>query len=336
MPKSEKQKIKLLRLYEYLVRESSEETPKSMGEIIRYLQNDGIACERKSIYSDIAVINEYYKGKDGKGIIRGGGPYYVLDADRKLGYDKMRFLLDAVQSAAFLTDNQTKELIHAIKQLAGSRQQENWDKNVIVLNQTKHKNSQVFRSIGLIDEAVARGKKIVFKYLNLGLHGKPVYQKNGEYYTDSPICLIFNNGFYYTICFSERHQETVLYRIDRMTDVFVSEENSNVAKQKSEFFRYDKKNLLTAFNMWSNKKSAQVTLLVDNKLIGDIFDKFGMSCQLKPYDEQHFTVKVGVPLNEQFYGWVMSFGTLMKILSPENVQNELKKILDDTLEQYKT
>lgn len=337
MPKSENQKIKLLRLYEYLLRESDEKNPKSMHQIISYLQRDGITCERKSIYTDVEIINKYYKGKDGGGIIRGreAGKYYVSAVDRQIGYDKIRFLLDAVQSAAFLTKEQTDELSYAIKNLAGSRQQDNWDENVIILNKTKHTNEQVFRSVGAIDEAISDEKKILFKYFDLDLSGKPVPRKNGDYYTESPISLIFNNGFYYMIAFNEKYNGTVTYRVDRMKDVIISEEDSNVSKQKKYFSDGENKHSLTAFSMWHSERTAQVTLLVENYLTGDIFDKFGMDCRLKPCDDDHFTLNVKVPLNGQFYGWVMSFGTQMQILSPENARHEIAERLEKTLIKYK-
>lgn len=334
MPRHKNQKMKLMVLYDFLLRESSEKYPKSMSEILRYLQKEGIACERKSIYSDIDAINEFYKGKDGEGIIRGSGPYYVATEDRKIGYDKIRFLLDVVQSAAFLTEKHTNELSYAIKQLAGSRQQNNWDQNVVILNRAKHKNEQVFRSVEVIDEAISLGKKIDFKYSDLGIDGRFVYRRSGDYYTASPISLIFNNGFYYMIGYNENHNGMATYRLDRMRDVFLNDEDSNVSKQKEEFLRCEKKNLLTSFNMWNSDKTATVTLLVDNKLIGDIYDKFGMECELKSHGENQFIVKVGVPLNDQFYGWVTSFGTQMEILAPSSVRVALMKRLKATLDKY--
>ena len=56
--RSEKQKQKLLRLIEILMRESDESHGLSMPEIIARLAEYGITAERKSIYDDIITLGE--------------------------------------------------------------------------------------------------------------------------------------------------------------------------------------------------------------------------------------------------------------------------------------
>ena len=58
MPKREKQKQKLFRLLEILMRESDEEHGLSMNEIISRLDEYGISAERKSIYDDFLTLGE--------------------------------------------------------------------------------------------------------------------------------------------------------------------------------------------------------------------------------------------------------------------------------------
>ena len=58
MAKSEKQKQKLFRLLEILMRETDEEHGLSMPEIISRLGEYGISAERKSLYDDFLVLEE--------------------------------------------------------------------------------------------------------------------------------------------------------------------------------------------------------------------------------------------------------------------------------------
>ena len=71
MPKSANSKMKMLLLLQYLERKTDEEHPASMTELLGFLEQNGVAAERKSIYSDIRSLQELgydimmRKGKEG-------------------------------------------------------------------------------------------------------------------------------------------------------------------------------------------------------------------------------------------------------------------------------
>ena len=57
MPKSADQKLKLVYLIDFCNKNTDENHPAAMGEIIDFLEANGIHAERKSIYSDIEALN---------------------------------------------------------------------------------------------------------------------------------------------------------------------------------------------------------------------------------------------------------------------------------------
>ena len=59
MPRSENQKLKLLYIKEYLERRTDEDHPVSADVLAEYLQNQGISCERKSVYRDLEALREF-------------------------------------------------------------------------------------------------------------------------------------------------------------------------------------------------------------------------------------------------------------------------------------
>ncbi len=59
MAKLEKQKQKILFLMQLLLERTDEEHPVTMAEIIDYLALHGITAERKSIYRDLEVLEEF-------------------------------------------------------------------------------------------------------------------------------------------------------------------------------------------------------------------------------------------------------------------------------------
>ena len=58
MAKSANQKLKLLRLYDILMRQSDEEHPIPVPELIQELERYDIKAERKSIYDDLDALAE--------------------------------------------------------------------------------------------------------------------------------------------------------------------------------------------------------------------------------------------------------------------------------------
>lgn len=59
MPRNAEQKIKLLVLYDILLRETDEEHALSTDEIVEKLRERGIDIARKVLPSDIALLNKY-------------------------------------------------------------------------------------------------------------------------------------------------------------------------------------------------------------------------------------------------------------------------------------
>ena len=60
MPKSDNQKLKIFYILSYLEENSHEKRPIRAAELIAMLDRDyNISCDRKTVYSDIAALQEY-------------------------------------------------------------------------------------------------------------------------------------------------------------------------------------------------------------------------------------------------------------------------------------
>ena len=56
MPRSSFQKLKIIYIMEYLLKNSDEEHAVTTSQIIAYLKSHDITAERKTIYSDIEAL----------------------------------------------------------------------------------------------------------------------------------------------------------------------------------------------------------------------------------------------------------------------------------------
>ena len=87
----------------------------TMTEIIDALKAYGVSAERKSLYSDIEALRQY--GMDIIGL-QEGGTYYYHVGSRQFELAELKLLVDAVQSAKFITAKKSEELIKKIEGFA--------------------------------------------------------------------------------------------------------------------------------------------------------------------------------------------------------------------------
>ena len=108
MARSANQKSKLLYVRDFLLRNSDQEHPVTVNQIIGFLSQQDIRAERKSIYDDIETLRRF-----GLDIIQTKGDgrcgYYV--GDREFQLPELKLLVDSVQASKFITHKKTVSLI---------------------------------------------------------------------------------------------------------------------------------------------------------------------------------------------------------------------------------
>lgn len=313
-----KTKIKLVKLLEILRRFSDEENPLTTTDLINKLKEGGIACDRRTIYADIKTLNEH--GFEVISIKSKGKPtgYYI--EDRSFDLPELRILMDAVLSASFITQKKTTVLLDKIADLAGSNRGELLINNVIEFNTTKHTNEVIFYNINEIEEAIIKGKKIGFRYFDYDENLERVFRRGGKKYYVNPISMVYTQDNYYLVCYDDFHPNINHYRIDRMTDVFMTRHDINRIKEFEDFNL--KKHHRQVFSMFAGYEE-KVTFLIDNGLIDAVCDKFGEKIKLKKVGDKLEFVET-VQISPQFFAWVCAFGDKMKVTAPNDVVEKVK------------
>ena len=74
MPRSSFQKLKIIYIMEYLLKNSDEDHTVTTNQIIAYLKSHDITAERKTIYSDIDALRDFGLADPGR-----RGSLYSLD-----------------------------------------------------------------------------------------------------------------------------------------------------------------------------------------------------------------------------------------------------------------
>lgn len=328
------QKIKLLKLYELLRKETDETHPISRVELCRRLNEMGISSNVRTLSLDIEVMQE--NGFEIMSYLKDKEKFYYVP-EHELTVPEIKILIDAVQAASFITEKKTVELIEKVAALGGSHQAELLKENMVCFNTRKHTNEAILYTVDGIEDAIIRRKKIEFNYFHLNEKAERVFVTTGtgekkRYYVE-PVALIFNEDNYYLMAYSSRHPErTASYRVDRMDHLEVVEESilSDEAMAKidgvAEFTEQ-------AFKMFSGEL-VDVVLQFDKALIDPVYDRFGENTPMMPVNENTCAATVHVQIAPTFFGWLAQFGDKMMIISPNSVIEEYKNHISLVVGRY--
>ena len=323
MAKSEGQKLKILHILRMLEECTDEAHPMTTAEIISRLEAEGIACERKTIYSDIASLIDF-----GYDIIqvsnRRGGGYYLASRDFELA--ELKLLVDVVQSSRFITPKKSRELIKKLEKMAGRHDAGKLQRQVYVAGRIKTENESIYYNIDHIHRAIQEDRQISFTYLEWNLKKQLV--PRGERRTVSPWALIWRDENYYLAAYDAKDGILKHYRVDKMGSVEVSE------KRREGLAQFEKQDLAAytnrTFGMYSGEEET-LTLRFPNRLVGVVLDRFGKEADMRPMDEETFRIRARVAVSGQFFGWLAGIGPEAAIESPEQIRDQYRKWLADIL-----
>jgi predicted DNA-binding transcriptional regulator YafY len=289
------------------------------------LQNrHDIRCERKTIYSDIAALQEY--GMDIQSIPGKNGGYYI--ASRNFELPELKLLIDAVQSSRYLTEKKSRELIEKLCTQCNEHDSKLLRRNVLVSGRVKTMNETIYYNVDAIQEAISQNRQITFRYFDWDFGGKRKYRD--KTYKASPYGLCQDNENCYLLAWSERYGVTH-YRVDRMDKITVTDEKRIPCPELTG--KALNEHAERHFQMFSGEQT-NVKLRFHRSLLNVVIDRFGKDTMLIPDGEDHFVFTVQVAVSPMFLSWVIGFGSKAKVLFPQSVAEECKQLCLETLSQY--
>lgn len=326
MAKSEKQKEKIFRILEMLMRESDDAHGLSVNEIIERLDELGIKAERKSIYTDFLVLESL-----GFPVIKLSvrPPKYTLE-NRIFELPELKMLVDAVESSKFITAGKSREIISKLEIFAGIHNSHKLSRQVYVEDRVKTQNNASLYSIDAIHTAINEKKKLSFKYFYYDSNKNKVLRNGGAPYVVSPISLLWNDENYYLVALDEAADTVKNFRVDKMLATKVLSEKAKVDERTEKFNPADYSRKI--FGMFGGKEEL-VTIECKETLAGVMLDRFGSELVFTKTDFGFkFTTRLIISPN--FFAWVLGFGSDLRIAAPDNVRRELLVLLREIAENY--
>ena len=325
MPKSDNQKLKIFYILDYLEAHSNEKNPVRASDLIAMLDRQhNIRCDRKTVYSDIAALQQY--GVDIVSLPGKNGGYYI--ASRNFELPELKLLIDAVQSSRYLTEKKSRELIEKLCSQCNEQDAKLMRRTVLVSGRVKSMNETIYYNVDAIQEAIAQNRQITFRYFDWDFGGKRKYRE--KEYLASPYGLCQDNENCYLLAFSGRHGITS-YRVDRMSDIQLTEEKRIPCPELTGKALHDHANRL--FQMYSGD-ALDVKMRFHRSLLNVVIDRFGKDTMLIPDGEDWFVFTVKVAISPMFLSWVLGFGAKAKILYPQSVIDACKDLCREAMSQY--
>lgn len=333
MAKSSRQKQKLLQILRMLMEQTDENHGLTVAQIIEQLESMGISAERKSVYDDLEVLEQFGEamGYELCRIKTNTVNYYI--GSRQFQLAELKLLVDSIQSSKFITAKKSHELISKVESLASVYEGRQLQRQVYVTNRVKNPNETIYYAVDCIHEAISSDKKISFSYLEwaFGQGKDKIYKRpkrEGKRYCVSPFSLSWDDENYYLVAFDSEAQAIRHYRVDKMEKVELSEEDRD-GKDVFENFDmalYSK----SVFGMFGGELT-DVRLRFTKDMIGVVADRFGKDVFVREDGEEHFIIDIKVALSPQFFGWVFGLSSKVQIVSPkeavEGFTAELQKVL---------
>ena len=321
--------IRLLLLKEYFEANAGKNRLVTRKQLETFLENHDFQVEKKTLYSDINALKDYFGMK-------------IEYDQRKKGYrllnppfepHELRMLVDGIQSAKFITKEKAREITGKIKRLAGKDTVATLNRQTYVADRVRSMNENVVSEADRLHQAIAEDSQISFRYF----HYSPDkanprnYSYDGNRVTVSPYALLWNNGNYYLYAYDGKKFR--YYRVDRMERIsqplIQKREGKDLFKEKDITHQKAK-----VFDMFGGKEY-EVQIRFRNELADAVIDQFGKDIFMMPVDEEHFTITAPIEVSPTFFAWISTFGRRVKILEPAPVVEKMRDFIQASADMYK-
>ena len=301
------------RMLKYLYENTDENHPVSTPELVKIFQAEDAHASRKTIKDDIDVL--IGEGFDIVTVRSTQNSFFL--ANRKFEIPEIKLLIDAVSSSRFINPEKSTVLIEKLTGMVSKAQAEKIRRHLYTADRVKADNRQIYYIVDAVTDAINDGKKICFQYFEYDGDKKKLLRRNGVRYYVSPYALVWDDNHYYMLGFSDDRQRIVNYRVDRMCNTGMTEEDAVPMPAGFDMEEY----VQHQFRMFAGDE-VEVVLECRNEIMKYIVDQFGEDVETWPASETTFFAKVSVADSPTFYGWVFPFEGKVKIAEPQEIRDK--------------
>ena len=321
----EPKKLALLRILQILQTESDPEHPLKQEDIAEHLRKDyGIEIERKAIGRNLALLRE---------------AGYEIESDRSGSYlqtreftdSELQILIDSVLSGKYISEKYSRDLIDKLCALSSRYFRSHIQYIHTVGEWGKTDNKALFYHIELVEEAIQNGKMVEYNYNKYGADKK---LHKSSFQRISPYQLLLHNQRYYLMGYSNYWGEMVYHRMDRITDMHISDRLAIPIREVegySEGIPYG--DFSTAMPYLFSDRPQIVEFIAEDHITDQIVDWFGKEIRIQPAGEGKIKVTLRVsPKAMEF--WAMQYAKYVTVTAPQTLADQIRNNLLEAAGRY--
>lgn len=324
--------IRLMLLRDYLQANAGKSRVVTRKQMETYLTEKGYPVEKKTLYADLAILEsefglqlEYNPHKKG---------YRLLNPSFES--HELRLLVDCVQAATFITQEEAAAITAKIKRLTDEENRALLNRPAVVMDRIQRIEDSVVRKADLIHQAIAENRKICFRYFRY----IPERTKHTEFLQADDVCdlfivsprrLVWQRGTYYLERYRNDKYYHLQFEVGRMTDIEVLPDPRNCKEISLTETQQSDINKVLA---WLKGPEETITVRFRNEVIQDVLEAFGSDTVIIPVDKHHFQITIKEHCTIDYYQWFSQWGGYAKFLSPPSVVQGFNNYLDELKALY--
>ena len=330
-------------ILEILRRYTDSEHTLNQNDIVELLERDfDISADRKSIKRNITSLLEMgypieytetlrmYPNKDGQ-----MEESYILSGfylEREFTDPELRLLIDSLLFSKHIPYSQCKKLVEKLEGLS-NRYFKSRVRFISTLPENGPKNSELFYTIEVLDEAIAAGKQVAFTYNTYGTD-KKLHPRGEAEYVVSPYQMAATNGRYYLIGKLDRYEDRSNFRLDRITDIHMLDTAAQPVQQvRGHAYGLNlPKHMAEHIYMFSGQ-GVLVTFRMNKAILNDVIDWFGSDIAFLDETKDEVTARVTVNPSAMRY-WAQQYSRFVRVLTPADLAQTIKADMQEALRKY--
>ncbi len=259
----------------------------------------------------------------------GKGYYINKDPETDFEPGEIRAIIDNFSYANYIVPSVAKNIIRKCKNIQTVYENEKIKDYQIFSNDSKTENAEVIKNIEDISESIFKNKKIEFEYWKYAITDK-LEKKIVNTPIVSPYAIIYKKQEFYLIGIKDGQKEFYNYRIDRIKNIKILDEEIKIKKSKSEIQDFAE----SSTEMFGGKKE-EIEAICHIWLLDTIFDTFGRNVTIEKLnkDEEHFKLLVDTnPLG--FKMWAMRNIDLVEVIRPLSLREAMQDVIKNAAKKY--
>ena len=342
-------KLTIMNILDILKRCTDENHRLSQKEIQEILEREyDMKLDRKAIKRNLMNLIEFgydvnysesvrvFRDKDGneqENVIL--SDFYL---EREFTDSELRLLIDSVLFSNHIPYKQDKQLVEKLSSLSNIYFKSRV-KHIARMPEDKTDNKQLFYNIELLDEAITKGHRVRFRYLEYRsdkkLHKRRHSDGTVREYEINPYQLVAKEGKYYLICNNVKYDTVSNYRVDRMTDMEILPDQRRAFNTLigSDGNQLDLRSYMEKHIYMFSGENIRAVFRAEKFMLSDIIDMFGKDVKLSDESEKQITVTADVNelAMEQF---AKAYTPYIEIIKPVSLRERMIHNLSAGLEKY--